>query len=187
MSISRIETCLGFDEVEEGARGTVGLCDLPPDVNRQAFWESIMRGGTTYKPRESPSTYLYPQKYRVIHTLLNSTVTGKAKVGGKVSTTDLLCLYRMIHNRKPHMASIIAGLLHRQSTYNIKALYSDPYITSLLKEMGYGDQLRGMEGVSTYLPLMTLSPMHTGVGGRVQWEEAQRAGGGGQSVDHQTI
>ncbi|CAH9080065.1 unnamed protein product [Cuscuta epithymum] len=183
-SLSQIERYLGFDDVEVGQRDEVGLCDLPPHVNRQAFWESISRGGKTYKPRETPATLLYPRKFRVIHALLASTVTGRAEVGAKVSTTDLLCLYCMVHDRKPCMGSIIASLFHRQSTNHIQALYSGPYITRLLRRMDYGDQFRNMEVSSSFLPLTILPSMNTGLGARLQ-READRAaaGGGGQQVD----
>ncbi|CAH9068437.1 unnamed protein product [Cuscuta epithymum] len=174
ISIYNIQWHLGFTRIEDRAEDEAGLTDFPRDVDRQKFWESISRDGGTYDPRDTP---------RVIHSLLSSTITGRAEVAGKVSTTDLLCLYCMIHNKLPHMGAIIAGLFHRQSTYKIKAIFSGPYITSLLRGMGYGDHFVNMDESSYYAPLTKLPELNTGVARRRRL--AEQPVEGEQRVPHQ--
>ncbi|CAH9130052.1 unnamed protein product [Cuscuta epithymum] len=178
ISMSDIEYHLGFTRIEDSGQHEVALIDLPPGVNRQAFWESISTGGEEYKPKKFPSTLHFPRQYRIIHALLSSTITGKAEVADKVTSTDLFCLYRITHNRKPHMGYLIAKLLHRQSTNHIKSIYVGPFITRLLSGMGYGDRFVGMEESSSFLPLTKLPEVNREfLGGEFGWSRQQREEG----------
>ncbi|CAH9119686.1 unnamed protein product [Cuscuta europaea] len=183
ISIYDIKRHLGFTRIEDRADNETDLTDFPPDVDRQRFRESISRNGGEYNPRDTPSTLLYPRAYRVIQSLLSSTITRRAEVAGKVSTTDLLCLYCMINNKLPHMSALIAGLFHRQSTYQIKVIFSGPYITRLLRGMGYGDHFENMEESSYYEPWTKLPELNTGVARRRRLTE--QPANGEEGVPHQ--
>ncbi|CAH9104930.1 unnamed protein product, partial [Cuscuta epithymum] len=174
---------LGFTGIEDNGQHEVVLTDFPPGVDRQAFWESITRDGGTYRPKMSPSTLLYPRQYRIIHALLSSTITGKAEVAGKVTQTDLFCLYCMIHNRRPHMGYLLAKLLHRQATNHIKAIFAGPFITRMLTRMGFGDRFLRMEESSSFVALTRLPEVNTGVARRRTQPTAAAAGGGGQRAE----
>ncbi|CAH9092949.1 unnamed protein product [Cuscuta europaea] len=184
ISMAEMYYHLGFTRIEDDGQHEVIWTDFPPNVNRQTFWESITNGGGEYRPKMSPSTLLYPRQYRIIHTLLSSTIPGKAEVARKVTATELLCLYCIVHNSKRHMGYLIAKLLHRQATNHIKSIFVGPFITRLLTRMGFGDRFERMEESSSFLSLTRLSKVNTGVARRrPQVQPAAAAGGGGQRED----
>ncbi|CAH9082912.1 unnamed protein product [Cuscuta epithymum] len=156
LSANDISSHLGFERLDDVARWDGSLLDFPKEVNQQQFWESITINGGRYNSQTSPSTVLHPLKYRVIHALLSSTVSGRAEKGGKVSSTDFFCLYCMIHGRRPIFGALFAGLFARQASYRVKELFAGPYITRMMKAMGYGDRLEGMTVVEHIYPMETL-------------------------------
>ncbi|CAH9141302.1 unnamed protein product [Cuscuta epithymum] len=152
MSTTDLSYKLGFPH----CRTPPDVVDFPSTVDRREFWRSMSNSGTPYDPRTSRSLELHPPELRVIHGLLTSTITGCYEIGGIISTIDLMCLYCMLHDVKPHMGALIAGLFHRQSQHRVKSIYAGPYITRVLSNMGYADRFVGMQVVKNIALMMKI-------------------------------
>ncbi|CAH9105254.1 unnamed protein product [Cuscuta epithymum] len=53
ISMAEMHYHLGFTRIEDDGQHEAIFTDLPPNVNRQTFWESITIGGGEYKPKMS--------------------------------------------------------------------------------------------------------------------------------------
>ncbi|CAH9075177.1 unnamed protein product [Cuscuta europaea] len=156
ISVSDISTHLGFNTLLDVARFEGSILDIPPEVNRKDFGKSIAPGASDYKPQTAPSTALHPFQFQVVHALLSSTVSGRAELSGKVSATDLFCLWCMINERRSIFGALFARLFLRQANYRVKAIFAGPYITRLLKGMGYEDRFEGMTRIDSTHPMKKL-------------------------------
>ncbi|CAH9113988.1 unnamed protein product [Cuscuta epithymum] len=62
----------------------------------------------------------------------------------------------MIYGRRPIFGALFARLFSRHASYRVKEIFAGPYITRMMKAMGYGDRLEGMTVIEHIYPMETL-------------------------------
>nr|GMD42709.1 hypothetical protein GOBAR_AA19401 [Ipomoea batatas] len=127
------------------------LTDVPIFPGRQALWDEISLEGSEYDPGGSKQSEL-PPELRIIHNIFAHSFTGRKAAAGVVSKMDLLCLYSIVHRVPIHLGVVMASMFHKHTNKDLATPYIGPFVTKLLKSLGFEDKLKELQPVAHMVP-----------------------------------
>nr|GMD63660.1 hypothetical protein GOBAR_AA16815 [Ipomoea batatas] len=84
---------------------------------------------------------------------MSHSFTGRMGAATLVNTTDILCLYSMTKGLRIHMGVVIAKLFQAHTSPKVSGIYLGPYLSCLLRGMGYGTELDNETKLAKMEPL----------------------------------
>nr|GMC82469.1 putative retrotransposon Orf1 [Ipomoea batatas] len=142
LSINDLAVHMGFYTRQKTWAATFHeLLDSHTSFSVQEFWSEITDSGSSYQGSVSSHVEFAKPKYRVVHHVMSHSSTGRMGAATLVNTTDILRLYSMIKGLRIHMGVVIAKLFQAHTSPKVSAIYLGPYLSCLLRGMGYGAEL----------------------------------------------
>nr|GLL31293.1 uncharacterized protein LOC110914485 [Ipomoea trifida] len=69
-----------------------------------------------------------------------------------VSKMDLLCLYNIVNRVPIHLSVVMAIMFHKNTKKDLATLYIGPFITKLLKSLGFEDKFKELQPIVDMIP-----------------------------------
>nr|GMD17835.1 Iron/ascorbate oxidoreductase [Ipomoea batatas] len=69
-----------------------------------------------------------------------------------VSKMDLLCLYNIVNRVPIHLSVVMAIMFHKHTKKDLATLYIGPFVTKLLKSLGFEDKFKELQPIVDIIP-----------------------------------
>nr|GMD12981.1 putative retrotransposon Orf1 [Ipomoea batatas] len=154
LSINDLAVHMGFYTHQETRAATFHeLLDSHTSFSVQEFWSEVTDSGSPYQGSVSSHKEFSEPEHMVVHHVMSHSFTGRMGAATVVNTTDILCLYSMTKGPRIHMGVVIAKLFQAHTSPKVSGIYLGPYLSCLLRGMGYGANLDNETNLAKMEPL----------------------------------
>lgn len=114
-SLDELSAAMGFDEIQNLSQHDKERrwIDIP---RRQEFWEELTHKNTQFRSSKVNSSDFVKKEHKFLQYVLAHSICGRRQSSGKVSHTDLLCLYGIIKKKNIHLGYVLGSLFQNQHT-----------------------------------------------------------------------
>nr|GLL33391.1 uncharacterized protein LOC110928595 [Ipomoea trifida] len=154
LSINDLAVHMGFYTRQDTRAATFHeLLDSHTSFSVQEFWSEITDSGSPYQGSVSSHREFSEPEHMVVHHVMSHSFTGRMGAATLLNTTDILCLYSMTKGLRIHMGVVIAKLFQAHTSPKVSGIYLGPYLSCLLRGMGYGADLDNETKLAKMEPL----------------------------------